>query len=61
VFVDVAKRAQVRQGAALCEAAAGCIFKAKQVVPGMPRIDVQRVKALRGIGLGDVVFDNICK
>ena len=35
------------------------IIKAAQIIPDMPRIDLKRVQALRGIGIIDIAFDNI--
>ena len=59
VIADVAKRQQSRQGSELANAACDSIIKAAQIIPDMPRIDLKRVQALRGIGIIDIAFDNI--
>lgn len=35
------------------------LIQVYQIIPGLPRIKMEEVKALRGMGLMDIVFDNI--
>mmetsp|Transcript_23914 Transcript_23914/g.60900 ORF Transcript_23914/g.60900 Transcript_23914/m.60900 type:complete len:527 (-) Transcript_23914:618-2198(-) len=59
VMVDVAKRAQARQATALCGAAVQAVVQAKTLIPDMPRVELTQIRALTGMGIMDIMFDNI--
>ncbi|KAG2446355.1 hypothetical protein HXX76_000942 [Chlamydomonas incerta] len=60
VMVDMVKRSQMRQGIQLCKQAGDLSVKARQMIPDMPRVQVEKLKRLQmGFGLMDVVFDNM--
>lgn len=58
-MADIAKRAQSRQAAQLAHAACDSIMKARSIIPAIPNIDINRVRALRGLGLLGLMFDNV--
>lgn len=59
-MVDIIKRQQMRAGAALARQGADAAIKARQLIPDMPRVQVEKLQQMRvGLGLFDVVFDNM--
>ncbi|PNW77044.1 hypothetical protein CHLRE_10g419950v5 [Chlamydomonas reinhardtii] len=60
VMVDMVKRSQMRQGIQLCKQSGELAVKARQMIPDMPRVQVEKLQRLRmGFGLMDVAFDNM--
>ncbi|KAG2429149.1 hypothetical protein HYH02_014184 [Chlamydomonas schloesseri] len=60
LMVDMVKRSQMRQGVQLCKQSGDLAVKARNMIPDMPRVQVEKLKRLQvGFGLMDVVFDNV--